>query len=143
MKGAFNEREQRQFRGHAAGFDFFHDVVEVFAGAVGHPAEIIRVSCILFQCVSPADRFKGRQRKSSADPIPDVGRSIVARGIAAFGGRLIVRRPDFAFRGFRRGKDLFDDGGGKGLRRRHGRHVRVKIGAFKRAHVLSRDSEGR
>ena len=90
LKGAFNERKQRQFRGHAAGFDFFHDVVEVFAGAVGHPAEIIRVSRILFQRVSPAGRVEGRQRKSSADPIPDVGRSIVARGIAAFGGGLIV-----------------------------------------------------
>ena len=143
LKGAFNKREERQFRGHAAGFDFFDDVVEVFAGAVGHPAEIIRVSCILFQCVSPAGRVEGRQRKSSADPIPDVGGSVVARGIAAFGGGLIVRRPGFVFRRFRRGKGLFDDGGGKGLRRRHGRHVRVKIGAFKRAHALSRDSEGR
>ena len=69
---AFNERQQSEFGRHASAFNFFDDVVEVFAGARGHAVDVFRPLCIPLLTVLHQIHLQVRHGKTTANPLPQV-----------------------------------------------------------------------
>ena len=145
LEGAFNERQKRELRGHAARFDFFDDVVEVLAGAIRDATEVVGIAGVLIESGLLALGVECGERKALTDAVPDVGGGAVFGCGASLDSGLVVgglRFVVFRGRGGRRGRS--DDGLSKLLRgRQGGRNVVVERRSFKLLHALCRRRPGR
>ena len=72
LEGAFDKRQQRQLRRHAAVFDLFENVIEIAPRALEHAVQIVRPTAIMIEPPVNPVAFQGRHRISAPDAVPDV-----------------------------------------------------------------------